>query len=214
MSSFPALPRRLHGPSVWALYLLGLLPAAWYVYQAMTGGLGFNPVKGLEHLLGIWALRFLIAALVVTPLRDLTGINWFRYRRALGLLGFYYVLFHFTVYVVLDLRLDIHAVWADIVRRPYITIGMACLILLLPLAATSNGWSIRSLGPRWNTLHKLSYIILAGAVLHFVLARKSLTLEPATYIAIAAVLLGYRIVRKPLQKWRRPKRHNQPVRQT
>ncbi|MBB4142374.1 sulfoxide reductase heme-binding subunit YedZ [Rhizobium rhizoryzae] len=180
----------------------------------MTGGLGFNPVKGLEHLLGIWALRFLIAALVVTPLRDLTGINWFRYRRALGLLGFYYVLFHFTVYVVLDLRLDIHAVWADIVRRPYITIGMACLILLLPLAATSNGWSIRSLGPRWNTLHKLSYIILAGAVLHFVLARKSLTLEPATYIAIAAVLLGYRIVRKPLQKWRRPKRHNQPVRQT
>lgn len=212
MPSIPALPRRLHGPSIWALYAIGLLPAAWYFYQAATGGLGFNPVKTFEHLLGIWALRFLIAALLITPLRDLMGINWLRYRRALGLLGFYYVLMHFGVYAFLDLRLNLGAVWADILRRPYITIGMACLVLLIPLAITSNNWSIRKLGSRWNSLHKLSYIILAGGILHFVLARKSLTLEPAFYLAVAALLLAYRPVRKPIMKWKRERANTRALR--
>lgn len=206
----PALPRRLHGPSVWALYGLGLCPAAWYFYQALTGGLGFNPVKSFEHLLGIWALRLLIAALVITPLRDLAGINWLRYRRALGLLGFYYVLMHFSVYAILDLRLNLGAVWGDIVRRPYITIGMACLVLLIPLAVTSNNWSIKTLGARWNNLHRISYLILAGGVLHFILARKSLTLEPTVYLALAAILLAYRPLRKPIMRWKRG-RNNLPT---
>lgn len=208
MPTIPALPRRLHGASIWVLYVAGLCPAAWYFYLALTGGLGFNPVKAFEHLLGIWALRFLIAALLITPLRDLFGLNWIRYRRALGLLALYYVLFHFTVYALLDLRLDMSAVWGDIVRRPYITIGMVCLVLLIPLGLTSNNWSIRKLGPSWNRLHKLSYIILAGGVLHFILARKSMTLEPATYLCIAIILLTYRLVRKPLIQWRRGSRTN------
>ncbi|MFD1743844.1 protein-methionine-sulfoxide reductase heme-binding subunit MsrQ [Rhizobium helianthi] len=206
MPALPALPKRLQGPSVWALYVIGLIPAAWYFYQAATGGLGFNPVKTFEHLLGIWALRFLIAALLITPLRDLAGINWFRYRRALGLLGFYYVLMHFGVYALLDLRLNLGAVWADIVRRPYITIGMLCLVLLIPLALTSNNWSIKRLGSRWGSLHKLSYLIIAGGILHFILARKSMTLEPVIYLSLVTALLVYRLIRPKLLDWKRARR--------
>ena len=203
MPLIPALPRQWHGPSIWALYAVGLSPAVWYLYLALSGGLGFNPVKELEHLIGVWALRFLIAALAITPMRDIAGLNWLRYRRALGLLGFYYVLFHFSIYAALDLRLDIHAVWGDIVKRPYITIGMACLLLLIPLAITSNNWSIRRLGARWNSLHKLSYIIIAGAILHFIMARKSMTLEPSAYLLLVILLLAYRPLRRPFLKWRK-----------
>ncbi len=203
MAMLPTLPRRYHPASIWALYIIGLCPAVWYFYQAATGGLGFNPVKSFEHVIGIWALRFIVATLVITPLRDLAGINWVRYRRALGLLAFYYVLIHFAVYLLLDLQLNFSAVGADIVKRPYITIGFACLLLLIPLAVTSNNWSIRRLGQGWIKLHKLIYIIAAGGVLHFILARKSLTLEPATYMLLVALLLGYRLVRRPLLQWKR-----------
>jgi sulfoxide reductase heme-binding subunit YedZ len=203
MAMLPTLPRRYHAASIWALYVIGLCPAVWYFYQAATGGLGFNPVKSFEHVIGIWALRFLVATLAITPLRDLAGINWVRYRRALGLIAFYYVLIHFAVYLLLDLQLNFSAVGADIVKRPYITIGFACLLLLIPLAVTSNNWSIRRLGQGWIKLHKLIYIIAAGGVLHFILARKSLTLEPATYLVLVALLLGYRLVRRPLLQWKR-----------
>jgi sulfoxide reductase heme-binding subunit YedZ len=206
MAMLPTLPRRYHAASIWALYVIGLCPAVWYFYQAATGGLGFNPVKSFEHVIGIWALRFLVATLAITPLRDLAGINWVRYRRALGLIAFYYVLIHFAVYLLLDLQLNFSAVGADIVKRPYITIGFACLLLLIPLAVTSNNWSIRRLGQGWIKLHKLIYIIAAGGVLHFILARKSLTLEPATYLVLVALLLGYRLVRRPLLQWKRGRR--------
>ncbi|KKX34175.1 protein-methionine-sulfoxide reductase heme-binding subunit MsrQ [Rhizobium sp. LC145] len=206
MLTLPTLPRRYHSASIWGLYAIGLVPAAWYFYLAATGGLGFNPVKEFEHLLGIWALRFIVATLAITPLRDLAGINWIRYRRALGLLAFYYVLMHFSVYASLDLRFNVGAVAADIARRPYITIGMACLLMLIPLALTSNNWSIRKLGPRWTKLHKLIYVIAAGGLLHFILARKSLTLEPLTYLAIITGLLAYRPLRRPIMNWKRGKK--------
>jgi sulfoxide reductase heme-binding subunit YedZ len=207
MIAIPTLPRRYHSASIWALYGIGLCPAVWYFYQAATGGLGFNPVKSFEHVIGIWALRFLLATLAITPLRDLAGINWVRYRRALGLITFYYVLIHFAVYLLLDLQLNFGAVGSDIVKRPYITIGFACLLLLIPLAVTSNNWSIRRLGPLWVKLHKLIYLIAAGGVLHFILARKSLTLEPATYLVLAVLLLGYRLVRKPIMDWKRARKN-------
>ncbi|TDK36866.1 protein-methionine-sulfoxide reductase heme-binding subunit MsrQ [Rhizobium deserti] len=203
MMALPALPRRYHAASIWSLYLLGLCPAAWYFYQAATGGLGFNPVKEFEHVIGIWALRLIIATLAVTPLRDLAGINWMRYRRALGLLAFYYVLIHFTVYLLLDLQLNFAAVGGDIIRRPYITIGFACLLLLIPLALTSNNWSIRRLSSGWSKLHKLIYLIAAGGALHYVLAVKSVTFVPFIHVALICLLLAYRPLRKPLMKWKR-----------
>lgn len=203
MANLPALPRRYHKASVWALYVIGLCPAAWYFYLGLTGGLGFNPVKEFEHQLGIWALRFIIATLAVTPLRDLAGINWMRYRRALGLIAFYYVLLHFAVYVSLDLGFNFGAVGGDIAKRPYITIGFACLLLLIPLAATSNNWSIRKLAQTWNRLHRLIYLIAAGGALHYVLAVKSVTLVPFIHIALIALMLAYRAIRRPFLNWKR-----------
>ena len=205
MLSIPALPRRYHAASIWALYVVGLCPAAWYFYQAATGGLGFNPVKTFEHLIGIWALRFIILTLAVTPLRDILGINWIRYRRALGLLAFYYVVFHFSVYLLLDLQLNFGAVGSDIVRRPYITIGFACLLLLIPLAVTSNNWSIRKLGQTWVKMHKLIYLVALGGALHYVLAVKSVTLVPFIHIAAIGLLPAYRPLRKPFLNWKRGK---------
>lgn len=212
--SFPSLPKRYQPAAIWALYILGLCPGVWYFYLAATGRLGFNPVKDFEHLLGIWALRFLCLGLVITPLRDLFNINLIVYRRALGLIAFYYVLAHFAVYLTLDRGLVFSSIIGDILKRPYIMLGMAGLVMLIPLAVTSNRWSIRKLGPRWNSLHKLAYPILIVGVLHFVLARKSLTLEPVFYITVMILLLGYRLIRPSLMARRRKARAgSQPLRQ-
>jgi methionine sulfoxide reductase heme-binding subunit len=211
MAFLPTLPRKYHAASIWALYVVGLCPAAWYFYQAATGGLGFNPVKTFEHLLGIWALRLIIATLMITPLRDLFGINWVRYRRALGLLSFYYVLMHFAIYLLLDLQLNFGAVGGDIVRRPYITIGFVALLCLIPLAVTSNNWSIRKLGQEWVKLHKLIYVIAMAGAFHYLLAVKSITLGPFIHVALIALLIGYRFVRRPILSWKRS-RNGQPAR--
>ncbi|NTF31521.1 protein-methionine-sulfoxide reductase heme-binding subunit MsrQ [Rhizobium skierniewicense] len=204
--SLPSLPKRYQPAAIWALYIVGLAPGVWYFYLAATGGLGFNPVKEFEHLLGTWALRFLCLGLVITPLRDLFNVNLIAYRRALGLIAFYYVVAHFAVYIVLDRGLVFSSILSDILKRPYIMFGMAGLVMLIPLALTSNRWSIRRLGSRWNTLHKLSYFILIVGVLHFVLARKSLTLEPVFYISVMLILLGYRSIRPVIMARKRARK--------
>src|SRR5690606_300938 len=204
------MPRWWKAASVWALYGVGLVPAAWYFWLGATGQLPGNAVKIFEHLLGVWALRYLLATLAVTPLRDLAGINLMRYRRALGLLAFWYVLMHFLTYAVLDQQLDLHAILEDIGRRPFITIGMACLALLVPLALTSNNFSIRKLGPRWNQLHSLAYAIVIGGALHYAMAVKVVTAEPFLYLVLAAMLVAYRPLRRPLLGWRRRRRVVKP----
>lgn len=204
--SLPSLPKQYQPVAIWALYIFGLCPGVWYFYLAATGGLGFNPVKDFEHLLGIWALRFLCLGLCVTPLRDLFNVNLIAYRRALGLIAFYYVLAHLTVYLILDRGLVFSSIIGDVLKRPYIMFGMAGLTMLIPLAATSNRWSIRKLGSRWNTLHRLSYFILIAGILHFVLARKSLTLEPVFYISVMLLLLGYRAARPTIMARKRARK--------
>lgn len=199
----PALPRKYHAASIWLLYVVGFLPAAYGFWLGATGRLPGNPVKEFEHLLGLWALRFLVATLAITPLRDLFGINWIRYRRALGLLAFWYVLMHFLTYMVLDQYLNFSAILVDIARRPFTTIGMAAFVLLIPLALTSNNWSIRRLGPRWVKLHKLVYIIAAAGALHFAMSVKVVGLEPWTYIVLVAALLLWRPVRPRFNRWKR-----------
>lgn len=195
MARLPTLPRKYHAASIWLLYALGLVPAAWGFWLGATGRLPGNPVKEFEHLLGIWALRFLIATLAVTPIRDLFAINWVRYRRALGLLAFWYVLMHFLTYMLLDQYLNFSAILVDIAKRPFITIGMAAFVLLIPLALTSNAWSIRTLGMRWVKLHRLVYVIAAAGALHFAMSVKVVGLEPWTYIGLVALLLLYRLAR-------------------
>lgn len=191
---------RRHAWKIWALYALGFVPAGVAFYQGATGGLGADPVKSFEHLLGIWALRFLILTLLITPLREIGNFNLVRYRRALGLLAFYYALMHFAAYMLLDQALDFPAIMQDITRRPFITIGMVSLALLIPLALTSNNWAIRKLGRRWSRLHKLVYIAIAGGALHFILSTKGWQAEPVIYAFIVAALLAWRVIRQLIRR--------------
>lgn len=191
---------RRHAWKIWALYALGFVPAGVAFYQGATGGLGADPVKSFEHLLGIWALRFLILTLLITPLREIGNFNLVRYRRALGLLAFYYALMHFAAYMLLDQALDFPAIMQDISRRPFITIGMVSLALLIPLALTSNNWAIRKLGRRWSRLHKLVYIAIAGGALHFILSTKGWQAEPVIYAFIVAALLAWRVIRQLIRR--------------
>lgn len=201
-----SLTARQKSASVWALYTVGLAPGVWAFYLGVTAQLGADPVRTFEHMLGLWALRFLCLTLLVTPLRDLFAINLIAYRRALGLIAFYYVLAHFAVYLTLDRGLIFSSILGDILKRPYIMLGMAGLTMLIPLALTSNRYSIRKLGPRWNSLHKLAYPILLVGTLHYVLSIKSVTTEPVFYVTVMIVLLGYRLVRRPLLRWKRERK--------
>ena len=178
-----------------AIYIVGMLPAVWYFYLGVADQLGADPQKTLERLLGLWALRFLIVTLAITPLRRLGGPNLIRYRRALGLLAFYYAALHLIVYTVLDQSLDLAAIWADIVKRPYITVGMAAFTLLVPLAITSNSPMIRRLGgAAWQRLHRLIYLAAAAAVLHFIMLVKSWSPELILYAVLIASLLAFRLL--------------------
>jgi sulfoxide reductase heme-binding subunit YedZ len=178
-----------------AIYILGMVPAVWTFYLGLTSQLGADPQNTLERTLGLWALRFLIVALAITPLRRLGGPSLIRYRRAIGLLGFYYACLHLTTYLVLDQGLDLTAIWADIVKRPYITVGMLAFTLLVPLAVTSNNAMIRRVGSRaWQRLHRLVYVATAAAAIHFVMLVKSWwTPEPAIYATLVAALLLIRV---------------------
>lgn len=177
---------------VWLIYMVGLLPAPWFLYLGLTGGLGVEPIKALEHELGLFALQLLIAGLCVTPLRRFAGVNLIRFRRAIGVLAFTYVALHLLVWLVLDVQTPAR-IWADIVKRPYITIGMIGFLLMLPLALTSNNLSVRRLGSKWRQLHKLTYIaVLLGAV-HFVMLSKGFQIEPLLYLVAIVMLLAMRL---------------------
>ena len=176
----------------WAVYLAYALPAPWFFYLGLTGGLGVEPIEALEHEYGEIALQLLIIGLCITPLRRHAGLNFMKFRRAFGLLAFFYVVLHLSVWAILDVQ-ALSAVWADIVKRPYITVGMAGFLLLLPLALTSNALSVRRLGPRWRKLHRLVYpAVLLGAI-HFVMLRKGLQIEPLIYLLVVVALLALRL---------------------
>jgi methionine sulfoxide reductase heme-binding subunit len=193
----PILAKRLllgSDPVRRTIYVVGLMPAVWTFYLGLNDQLGADPQNVLERTLGLWALRFLVLTLAITPLRRLGGPNWVRYRRTLGLLAFYYAVMHLSVYLLLDKDLDLAAIWADIVKRPYITVGMLAFTILVPLAVTSNSTSIRRLGgAAWARLHKLVYVAISAAALHFVMLVKVWAVEPLVYAAIVATLLGYRL---------------------
>tara|TARA_R110002012_G_scaffold155241_1_gene316120 strand:- start:524 stop:1120 length:597 start_codon:yes stop_codon:yes gene_type:complete len=175
----------------WLVYILCLLPVPWLLYLAQTGGLGVEPIKELEHELGEIALQLLIVGLAVTPMRRYVGVNLIKFRRAFGLLAFTYVSLHLLVWLVLDVGI-LSRIWADIIKRPYITIGMAGFLCLLPLALTSNNLSIRKLGPKWRKLHKLTYLaVLLGGV-HYIWLVKGFQIEPFVYMAVIIGLLALR----------------------
>ena len=178
-----------------AVFLLALLPAIALTTAALTDGLGANPIEVLTHQTGEWALRFLLVTLAITPLRRMTG--WkaaIRFRRMLGLFTFFYALSHFLIFAMLDHFFAWPDILADIVKRPYITVGFLSLLLLTPLALTSTNNMVRRLGAkRWKTLHRLGYLAAGAGVIHFLWLVKADTREPLIYLGIFAVLLALRL---------------------
>ena len=180
---------------VWLVWLAGLTPSVWFFYLGLTGGLGAEPIKALEHELGKVALQLLVVGLAITPMRRYLGINLIRFRRAIGLLTFTYVALHLLVWLVLDVQ-DVARVWADIVKRPYVTIGFAAFVLMIPLAVTSNNLSVRRLGPQWRRLHRLTYGVAVLGAVHFIWLSKGFQIEPLIYLGAILVLLALRLPRR------------------
>ena len=184
------------------VFTAALMPLAWIAWTAVasgfgpTGPLGANPIEYINRYLGDWAIRFLLMALAVTPVRGITGwTTLMRFRRMIGLFAFFYVCLHLSSYIGLDQFFDWREIWRDIVKRNYITVGMVNFFILLPLAATSTKGMIKRLGAkRWTKLHKLIYVAGILACFHFYMMRKGVQLEPIIYAAVCALLLGYRVV--------------------
>lgn len=178
---------------LWPLCLAPLALLALAAFNLLGFDLGANPVEEILHTLGKWGLKFLLITLSITPLRRVTGQNWLiSLRRLMGLFAFFYILMHFLVYFFLDQGMDFSAVAEDILKRPYITLGMTGLVLLLPLVFTSTRGMMRRLGARWQNLHQLVYVIAVLGVWHFYWQVKLDTLEPTVYALILAGLLAYR----------------------
>lgn len=195
-----AVNQRLRRIPSWTVYLLGLVPLAWLVLRGVMGDLGVDPVRTVEHDLGLRALQWIVGGLAISPLRWATGINLVRYRRAVGLVAFFYAVLHLAAWLLLDIQLNWTQAWQDILRRPYITVGMGALVLLLPLALTSNTRSIRWLGGRWQKLHRLVYVAAVAGAAHFLLVGKLWVGEALIYLAMVVILLALRVTHKAFGK--------------
>lgn len=191
-----------------AVFVLALVPLARLAVAALyfPEWLGANPAEFITRSTGDWTLRLLLATLAVTPLRLITGWNWLlRFRRMLGLYAFFYSLVHLSSYVAFDHVFIVSEILRDIVKRPFITVGFAALVLMIPLALTSTNAMVRRLGAkRWLALHRLVYVIAPLGVLHFWWMVKRDVTEPAIYAAILAVLLGYRLAARAGKPRRAP----------
>ncbi len=176
------------------LFFLYLSPMLWIIWNAVYGDLGANPVESVTHQTGDWALRLLILTLAITPLRRLTGYSpLIRYRRMTGLFTYFYASCHFLIWFLADHSLDFIAMFDDVIKRPYISMGFLAFVLLTALAITSNKWSIRKLGNQWRVLHRLIYVIILIVILHYLWLVKANYLEPLVYAFIASILLLLRL---------------------
>ncbi|WP_233453302.1 protein-methionine-sulfoxide reductase heme-binding subunit MsrQ [Gluconobacter thailandicus] len=185
-SRVPAFVRRY-----WSvvLYPLGLLPAVWLLWQGQNGNLGADPVNVFERSLGLWAFRFLLICLALAPLQRIVSFNLLRFRRLTGLLAFFYAVLHLAAYVALDLQFDVRIFWRDLTHRPFIILGMAALALLLPLALTSNRFSMKRLRRGWKRMHRLVYGAAVLAGIHLFLSFKTLNGTSALYLSLLALVL-------------------------
>jgi sulfoxide reductase heme-binding subunit YedZ len=190
------------------LFLASLVPAALLVRGVLAGDLGINPAETIQLTTGRWAFKFLLLTLAVTPVRRLTRWNIvIQYRRMLGLFAFFYATLHFASYWAFDLVFSFSRVFVDTAKRPFILMGMATLLTMLPLALTSTkGW-IRRLGKRWALLHRLVYVSAVCAAIHFAWKVKVFTGDPVWYAAAVAILLGFRLIWALLQRRPQALRH-------
>lgn len=185
----------------WMVYAVGAIPALLLILRIASGDLGVDPVKTVERSLGETALQLIVAGLCVTPLRRLAGLNLIRFRRQIGVLAFSYVALHLLTWVTLDLQFRWAEIGADLVKRPYIVVGMLAFLMLLPLALTSNNAAVRRMGAAgWQRLHRLTYPAALLAALHYIWLVKAWPAEPLLYMAAVLALLGLRLW------WQRPRR--------
>lgn len=176
------------------VFVVCLLPFILLLLRLLTDQLGANPIEAFTRSSGEWGLRFLLITLAVTPMKQIFRQSWpMRYRRMLGLFAFFYVCVHLSSYIVLDQFFDWGEIWADIVKRPFITIGMTAFVLLIPLAATSNKAMISRLGRNWRRLHRLVYPIAVCAVLHYFWLVKADLYWPTVYAVILGLLFAFRL---------------------
>lgn len=188
-----ALNGRLRKLPTWPVYLLGFAWMGWLFWRGATDWTLVEPIDWLEREYGITTLQLLVATLAVTPLRRFVGINLLKFRRALGLMVFFFVLAHLLVWALLDVQAW-GAIWADIVKRPYVTVGMAAFLMLLPLALTSNDRSVRRLGgAAWRRLHWLTYPAAVLGGIHYVWLARGFALEPLVYLGLVLGLLATRL---------------------
>lgn len=178
------------------VFALSSVPIAWLAWSALGGDLGANPIEAVNRHLGDWALRFILIGLAITPLCESFGWKALaHFRRMIGLFAFFYAVLHATSYVALDQFFAWGEIWADILKRNYITVGVISLSLLTPLAVTSTNGMIKRLGGRrWRKLHRLVYPASVAAVFHFFMMVKADLKEPLLYAAVLALLLGFRMV--------------------
>lgn len=185
------------------IFANSIVPLALLANDAYYHRLGANPYEFATRTTGALALLFLILSLAVTPLRKMLGLPWMvKFRRMLGLFGFFYAVLHLLTYTWFDKFFDVKAIIEDVGKRPFITIGMASFVLLVPLAITSTQKMVKRLGGRaWSRLHKLAYVAAAGGVIHYYMLVKADTREPLLFGAALAVVLIYRIVNKYLPRY-------------
>ena len=177
------------------IFFLCLIPLGALVWRGLHNGLGPNPVEFIQLTTGDWTLRFLVITLSITPFRKLLNLpDLIRFRRMLGLFAFSYVCIHFLTYLVLDQSLDLSAIWKDVAKRPFITVGFLGFLLLLPLAITSTvGWIRRLGGKRWQMLHRAIYFAAVCGVIHYYWKVKSDVRMPLFYAALVGILLLWRL---------------------
>ena len=197
MNVWHTISRSILTTPVWLVYLIGFIPAVVLFYRALFNILGADPLKSLEHELGEYALIFLIILLSFRPIKKLMNLNLIKFRRSIGLLAFWYAALHFLTYIILDQQLIWDLLIGDLIKRPYIIVGVFAFLTLVPLALTSNAWSMRRFGKaNWKNLHLLVYLSAILAALHYVLLVKSWPIKPLLYLLVITLLITFRFLLK------------------
>ena len=197
MNVWHTISRSILITPVWLIYLIGFIPAVVLFYRALFNILGADPLKTLEHELGEYALIFLTILLSFRPIKKLMNLNLIKFRRSIGLLAFWYAALHLLTYIILDQQLIWDLLIGDLIKRPYIIVGVFAFLTLIPLALTSNAWSMRRFGKaNWKNLHLLVYLSAILAALHYVLLVKSWPIKPLLYLLVITLLITFRFLLK------------------
>ena len=185
----------------WHIYVSLLVPLLFLAYDLLSGRLGVDPMRAIEKSLGITAIYILILTLCITPFSTLTGINFIRFRRAFGLMSFFYIILHFSTWLLLDMQLRWVEIVESLTRKPFIVFGMMGFLLLIPLAATSNNYSMKRLGKYWPKLHKLIYVAIILGGIHYLMMEKTLQNDAIITFIIIIVLISLRFFKIKKINW-------------